>query len=80
MRLIASKKVCLSALDGLSQGADSSRRQTELHTADALGLKIDLKFSAGRDVGMAAGIARCGSSSGQLAHSAHKIAVEQLQK
>lgn len=78
--LIASEKICLAALDGLSQGANSARGKTKLHPADTLGLKIDLKLSAGGDVRVTAGISRCRSSSAQLTYSAHKIAVEQLQK
>ena len=64
----------------LSKGAEGARGETELHSTDALGLQVDFECPAGGDIGMAAGITGGGSASGQLAYSAHKIQVEQLQK
>ena len=67
-------------LGRLGQGAERPSRNAQLHTADALRLEIDSERAARGPFGMADFVAGLGSPSGELAHAAHTIAVEQLQK
>ena len=69
------KRLLLRAFCECAEGAS---RKMQFHTTNTFGLEVDFECSTSSDIGVTTGISRTGSTSGELAGSAHNDTLEIL--